>query len=190
MSSVPRAFGGALPTLALLGVTAAWGSTFFLIKDLLDEISVLDFLAIRFAIAGVVAVRGRAPRGVAAVARRRCGTASSSALRVRRRAGAADARARPDAGQRVRLRHRHVRRGDAALRGAVLLHEQIARTVWVAVVLVDGRARRSCRSTVSPSRSASALIFASAMLYALHIIGLGQWSRRTTRSGCRSCRWW
>src|SRR5262245_23012040 len=43
-----------LPTLALVGVTAAWGSTFFMIKDLLHEMSVLDFLSIRFAIAAVV----------------------------------------------------------------------------------------------------------------------------------------
>jgi drug/metabolite transporter (DMT)-like permease len=41
----------ALPTLTLLAVTAAWGSTFFLIKDLLREVSVLDFLSVRFAIA-------------------------------------------------------------------------------------------------------------------------------------------
>ena len=33
-----------LATLALLAVTACWGSTFFLIKDLLDRLPVLDFL--------------------------------------------------------------------------------------------------------------------------------------------------
>ncbi len=53
-SLAPRLRRG-LPTLALLMVTASWGSTFFLIKDLLNEISVVDFLAIRFAIAGAVA---------------------------------------------------------------------------------------------------------------------------------------
>ena len=42
-----------LATLALLAMTACWGSTFFLIKDLLDRLPVLDFLAIRFAIASV-----------------------------------------------------------------------------------------------------------------------------------------
>ena len=42
-----------LATLALLAVTAAWGSTFFLIKDLLDRVPPLDFLAVRFAIAAV-----------------------------------------------------------------------------------------------------------------------------------------
>ena len=42
-----------LATLALLAMTACWGSTFFLIKDLLDRVPVLDFLAVRFAIATV-----------------------------------------------------------------------------------------------------------------------------------------
>ena len=41
-------------TLTLLGITASWGSTFFLIKDLLDRIPTLDFLAIRFAIAATL----------------------------------------------------------------------------------------------------------------------------------------
>jgi drug/metabolite transporter (DMT)-like permease len=44
----------ALATGALLLTTASWGSTFFLIKDLLDRVPTLDFLALRFAIAGVV----------------------------------------------------------------------------------------------------------------------------------------
>lgn len=46
-------------SLALLVMGAAWGSTFFLIKDLLLRIGVADLLAVRFAIATlVVAVIG------------------------------------------------------------------------------------------------------------------------------------
>ena len=37
---------------SLLATTACWGITFFLIKDLLDRVPALDFLAVRFAIAG------------------------------------------------------------------------------------------------------------------------------------------
>ncbi len=44
------------PSLLLL-VTAIWGSTFFLIKDLLDRVPTLDFLAVRFTIASVAAAR-------------------------------------------------------------------------------------------------------------------------------------
>jgi hypothetical protein len=40
-----------LATLTLLAMTACWGSTFFLIHDLLDRVPAVDFLAIRFAIA-------------------------------------------------------------------------------------------------------------------------------------------
>src|SRR3954447_8068353 len=42
-----------LASLALLGIAATWGSTFFLIHDLLDRVPVADFLAVRFAIASV-----------------------------------------------------------------------------------------------------------------------------------------
>nr|MBA2558947.1 DMT family transporter [Propionibacteriales bacterium] len=60
--------GGALPTLTLLAVTAAWGSTFFLIKDILEQISVLDFLSLRFAIA-TLALLALAPRAVTRLSR-------------------------------------------------------------------------------------------------------------------------
>jgi drug/metabolite transporter (DMT)-like permease len=43
-----------LAAAALLSVTAVWGSTFFLIKDLLDRVPAADFLALRFAIAFIV----------------------------------------------------------------------------------------------------------------------------------------
>lgn len=45
--------GGRLATLLLVLVTATWGSTFFLIKDLVRHVPPLDFLAVRFAIAAV-----------------------------------------------------------------------------------------------------------------------------------------
>ena len=43
-----------LATLALLAMTACWGSTFFLIKDLLERVPTVDFLAVRFLLAGGV----------------------------------------------------------------------------------------------------------------------------------------
>ena len=41
-------------TLGLLAVTAIWGSTFVLIKDVVGRMSVTDFLAVRFTIAAAV----------------------------------------------------------------------------------------------------------------------------------------
>jgi len=51
-----------LAFLALLLMTAAWGSTFFLIKDVVTRIPVADLLAIRFAIASVALAIIAAPR--------------------------------------------------------------------------------------------------------------------------------
>jgi drug/metabolite transporter (DMT)-like permease len=52
MANAPRTHTLAL--VALLAMTAAWGSTFFMIKDLLTRLPVTDMLAVRFAIASVV----------------------------------------------------------------------------------------------------------------------------------------
>ena len=69
-----------LATLAAAGRSRpCWGSTFFLIKDLLDRVPVLDFLALRFAIASV-ALCCSFPRALRpAEPRRRCGTRWCSA---------------------------------------------------------------------------------------------------------------
>lgn len=53
-SATRRRYGAILPTLALIGVTAVWGSTFFLIKDLIQQVPPLDFLGARFGLAGVL----------------------------------------------------------------------------------------------------------------------------------------
>ena len=45
-----------LATLLLVGVTAVWGSTFFLIRDLVETVPPADFLTVRFGIAAIVMV--------------------------------------------------------------------------------------------------------------------------------------
>ena len=40
--STPSARSGAFATLALVAVTAVWGSTFFLVKDLVQRVAVAD----------------------------------------------------------------------------------------------------------------------------------------------------
>jgi len=44
------------PLLALLVMTAVWGSTFFLIKDLVTRVPVTDMLAVRFALGSVALI--------------------------------------------------------------------------------------------------------------------------------------
>ena len=43
-----------LATLALLAIAVGWGSTFFMLKDLLVRVPVLDYVGVRFAIAALV----------------------------------------------------------------------------------------------------------------------------------------
>lgn len=172
--------GSALPTLALLGVTAAWGSTFFLIKDLLDEVSVLDFLSVRFAIAAV-ALFLVAPRSVRQLSR--------ADLRAGMLLGLVYGIAQV-------LQTLGLERTSASVSGfvtgmyvvatplfaAFLLRERITRSVWAAVLISTlGLAILSLqRFSVSYG---VALIFASALLYALHIVGLSQWSNRSNVLG-------
>jgi drug/metabolite transporter (DMT)-like permease len=169
-----------LPTLALLGVTATWGSTFFMIKDLLHEISVLDFLSIRFAIAAVV-LFAIAPRSVLRLSRAELRHGGMLGLVY----GVAQV-----------LQTTGLERTPATVSGfvtgmyvvatpilaAVLLRETITRTIWVAVVISTvGLGFLSLQGfTIS---FGVIVIFVSALLYALHIIGLGLWSRSTNVFG-------
>ncbi len=172
--------GSALPTLALLGVTAAWGSTFFLIKDLLTEVSVLDFLSVRFAIAAA-ALFLVAPRSV--------GQLSRADLRAGVLLGLVYGVAQV-------LQTLGLERTSASVSGfvtgmyvvatplfaALLLRERIAASVWAAVLIsASGLAVLSLQG-FSVSYGV-ALIFASALLYALHIVGLSQWSTHSNVVG-------
>ena len=56
-------------TLALLGVTAGWGSTFVVVKDAVEQMPVTDFLTWRFAIAALIMLALR-PRTIAALGAR------------------------------------------------------------------------------------------------------------------------
>ena len=169
-----------LPTLALLGVTAAWGSTFFLIKDLLREVSVLDFLAVRFAIAGV-ALFLVAPRSV--------GRLSKGDLRSGVLLGLVYGVAQV-------LQTLGLERTSASVSGfvtgmyvvatpliaAALLHERIGRSVWIAVVLSTVGLGFLSLQGFSVSYGVG-LIFVSALLYGLHIVGLSQWSNPANALG-------
>ncbi len=163
----------ALPTLALIAVTAAWGSTFFLIKDLLEEISVLDFLSVRFLIAAVVLV-AVAPRSMMRLSRAEVKHGVALGLVY---------------GLAQVLQTLGLERTPASVSGfvtgmyvvatpllaAVLLRERITGWVWVAVLVsTAGLGFLSLQGlAISPG---VAVIFASALLYGLHIVGLGRWS--------------
>jgi drug/metabolite transporter (DMT)-like permease len=161
------------PAAALVAVTAVWGSTFVVIKDVTEAIPVADFLAVRFTIAAAV-LWLLAPRSVA-----RLGPV------LRRRAlvlgvvyGAAQL-----------LQTWGLTMVSASVSGfltglyvvltpviaAVLLRESVARATWLAVGLATvGLAVLSLDGFAVGA--GELLTVLSAAAYALHIVLLGEWS--------------
>ncbi|KRE92329.1 permease [Nocardioides sp. Soil774] len=162
-----------LAAAALLVLAACWGSTFFLIKDLLDRVPTLDFLAVRFTIASLVLLL---------VAPRALGRLSPA---VRRHAvvlgllyGVAQIL------QTAGLAHTPASISGfvtglyvvcTPLLAAAILRTWIPPITWAAVLLATvGLAVLALRGF---SIGYGELItLASAVLYALHIVGLGAWS--------------
>lgn len=163
------------PTLALLLVTAVWGSTFVLVKDAVEQMAVADFLAWRFALASLamLALRPRAVRSLG-TAGRRAGAVIGLAL---------------GAGyllQTVGLQHT-----SAAVSGfitgmfvvltplcaAVLLRERPTAAVGAAVaVATAGLALLSLRGL--SVGLGELLTLGCALAFALHIVALGRWAGR------------
>ena len=169
-----------LATLTLLGITAAWGSTFFLIKDLLERVPTLDFLGVRFAIAAVALVLV-APRALGRLSREARRHAVVLGLlyglgQILQTAGLAHTPASVSGfitGLYVVA---------TPLFAAVLLHTRITWLTWAAVLLaVIGLAVLTLNGL--SVGYGEALTFVAAMLYALHIVGLGAWSTATDAMG-------
>lgn len=162
-----------LATLALLGVTASWGSTFFMIHDLVDRIPVVDFLAVRFAIAAVAMVAA-APRAVL-----RLGAAKRRhALVLGLLYGLAQIL------QTTGLAHTPASVSGfitgmyvvcTPLFAALILRTRIGALTWGAVVLAVIGLGVLTLGGLSVGYG-EALTLVAAMLYALHIVGLGAWS--------------
>lgn len=162
-----------LAALALLSVTALWGSTFILIKDLNDRLPVPDFLGVRFAIAAV-ALFLISPRAISRL---------SPAIR-RRSAYAGGVYAVAQLLQTTGLSHT-----DASVSGfvtgmyvvatpllaAALLRQRIAPVVWLAVTLSTIGLGFLSLHGLSIGYG-EAITFISAMLYAVHIVALSRWS--------------
>jgi drug/metabolite transporter (DMT)-like permease len=169
-----------LATLLLISVTAVWGSTFFLIRDLVAHVPSADFLAVRFAIAAVV---------MFAVFRRQTLALSRADLLTGLVLGGLY-------GAAQLLQTTGLEHTDASVSGfvtgtyvvltpvfgALLLRDRIAGSTWVAVALATaGLAVLSLRGLAVGY--GEALTLASAALYALHILGLGRFSRAHTATG-------
>jgi len=162
-----------LATGALLLTTAGWGSTFFLIKDLLERVPTLDFLAVRFAIAGVVmfAVAHRAVLALSGQVLRRAVVVGAiyGVAQILQTAGLAHTAASVSGfitGMYVVC---------TPLLAAVLLRTPISAVTWAAVVLATAGLGVLTLQGFSVGYG-EALTFVAAVLYALHIVSLGAWS--------------
>ena len=160
-------------TLALLGITAMWGSTFFLIRDLLVRVPTLDFLAVRFAIASL-ALLVVAPRAVARLspASRRSAVVLGllyGVAQILQTAGLAHTAASVSGfitGMYVVL---------TPVFAAALLRTRITALTWGAVLLAAAGLAVLTLNGLSVGYG-EAITLVAAMLYALHIVGLGAWS--------------
>ncbi|MBA3782281.1 MAG: DMT family transporter [Nocardioides sp.] len=163
-----------LAMLALLATTACWGSTFFLIKDLLDRVPTLDFLAVRFAIASVALVVGfpKALGRLSAESRKHALVLGLlyGVAQILQTAGLAHTAASVSGfitGMYVVF---------TPLLAAVLLRSKITLMTWLAVALATAGLGVLTLQGLSVGYG-EALTLLAAILYALHIVGLGAWSR-------------
>jgi drug/metabolite transporter (DMT)-like permease len=172
-SAPPHPRTSLLATLALLAITACWGSTFFLIKDVLDRLPVLDFLAVRFAIASV-ALCLMFPRALGRLTRSSVERALAlgavyGVAQILQTAGLADTPASVSGfitGLYVVC---------TPVLAAILLRSRITALTWAAVALAVAGLAVLTLSGFSVGFG-EALTLVSAVLYALHIVGLGAWS--------------
>lgn len=157
----------------LLAMTACWGSTFPLIHDLLDRVPTFDFLAVRFLIASatLLLIAPRAIARLSPLARRR-------ALALGLLYGVAQVL------QTEGLAHTSASVSGfvtglyvigTPLLAAVILRTRIRPVTWVAVAMaLTGVGVLTLQGFAIGL--GEGLTFVAAMIYALHIVGLGAWS--------------
>ncbi|MEZ0111776.1 drug/metabolite transporter (DMT)-like permease [Catenulispora sp. EB89] len=166
---------GLLATAGLVATTAVWGSTFLVVKDTIASVPVLDFLALRFAVAcaAMLAVRPRALAGLG-----RAGWRHGVLLGLVLAAGYA--------AQTFGLRTASASVSGfitglfvvfTPLIGAVLLRRRVPPAVWAAVALATVGLGLISLHGLSIGRG-ELLTVVGAFFFALHIVGLGEWSHR------------
>jgi drug/metabolite transporter (DMT)-like permease len=172
MSDAPRRVT-LLASLTLLVIAASWGSTFFLIHDLLDRVPVVDFLAVRFAIASVTLLL-LAPRAIGRLSAEK----RNHALVLGMLYGVAQIM------QTTGLGHTAASVSGfitglyvvcTPLFAALLLKSRINRMTWGAVLLALVGLGVLTLSGISIGFG-EAITFVAALIYALHIVALGAWS--------------
>ena len=162
-------------TLLLVSITSVWGSTFYLIRDVVRVLPPTDFLAVRFTIAAaaMVAVFWRQ---LLAVSRRE----------VKIGVGLGILYALAQILQTVGLAHTEASRSGfitgtyvvlTPIFAAILLRDHIPRSTWLAVLIATaGLATLSFNGIGGGFGFGEGVTLVAAAVYALHIIGLGRYS--------------
>ncbi len=173
MPGAPERRAPLTAALLLLFVTAVWGSTFSMTKDVVAQVPVMDFLAVRFLMAAVV-VSALFPRALL----------SLRAVTVRRGVVLGLLYGVAQVAQTVGLQHTAASVSGfvtgmyvvcTPLLAFLLLRERLPVTTWLAVPLATaGLAVLSLRGFAIGYGEAITLV--AAVLYALHIVALGAWS--------------
>jgi drug/metabolite transporter (DMT)-like permease len=172
--SAPASRSATFATVGLVLVTAVWGSTFFLIKDLVARMPVADFLAVRFLIAAAAMLLL-----FLRPLRRLSGREWWQGIALGAVYGVAQLL------QTSGLEHTSASISGFAtgmyvvftpLLGTVLLRQRLPSVTWVAVLLSVGGLALLALHGLSIGYGVW-LTLASAALYGLHIVGLGAWSR-------------
>ncbi len=176
----PAAGASRLATGLLVAVTAVWGSTFFLIRDLVAHVPPADFLAVRFGIAALVMLL---------LFRRQTRALSRRDLRVGVVLGVLYGCAQVL--QTVGLQTTHASVSGfvtgtyvvlTPVLGALVLRDRVGRVTWAAVALATaGLAVLSLQGLALGV--GETLTLGSAVLYAAHIIALGRWSTPSAAVG-------
>jgi len=171
----------AVATGLLVLLTAVWGSTFFLIRDLVETVPPTDFLAVRFSIAAVLMLVIFWPH----------------VRRLRRHEWVVGLGLGAVYGLAQLLQTIGLAHTDASVSGfitgtyvvltpvfsALLLGERLPPSTWGAVALATvGLGVLSLRGGLSFGLGET-LTLACAAVYALHIIGLGRWSTPSHATG-------
>ncbi|MHB1472862.1 MAG: DMT family transporter [Dermatophilaceae bacterium] len=173
-------------TLLLVSITAIWGSTFFLIRDVVRVLPPTDFLAVRFTIAAAAMV---------AVFWRPMLALNKRELKIGVSLGVLYAVAQIL--QTVGLVHTAASRSGfitgtyvvlTPIFTAVLLREHIPRSTWLAVLMATAGLATLSLNGFGGGGSAGfgfgeGVTLLAAAIYALHIIGLGRYSSPATAAG-------
>jgi drug/metabolite transporter (DMT)-like permease len=170
-------------TLALVGllvVTASWGSTFFMLRGVVSRMPAADFLAVRFVLAAL-AVWLLAPRALRGLSRQdlRHGAVLGviyGVAQLLQTVGLNTTSASVSGfltGLYVVL---------TPLLAALFLRARLGRVVWCAVALATaGLATLSLQGLALGGGEVLTLL--GALFYALHVVGLGVWSRHGNAMG-------